>query len=103
MCRLAAPGALFCAPMSTEDIKSRMITVRVSEEDFLRIQAICTNSGIHNVSEFARNAMQHELEQLDGRIAAPTTTELRFREVFNRLSTLEQRFHAISEARKERT
>ena len=88
--------------MPADETKSRMITIRITAEELDRIQTICKRNGIHNLSEFARAAIHRELEGLDGSQAPPSPTELRFREVFGRLCSLEQRYQGILDARKER-
>jgi hypothetical protein len=45
------------------DSKNRMISFRLSEEEFDRFRAICFNYGVRSVSELARTAINRLLEE----------------------------------------
>jgi Arc/MetJ-type ribon-helix-helix transcriptional regulator len=45
------------------DLKKRMISFRLSEEEFERYRALCFNYGVRSVSELARTAINALLEQ----------------------------------------
>jgi hypothetical protein len=45
------------------DSKNRMISFRLSEEEFDRFRAICFNYGVRSVSELARTAINKLLEE----------------------------------------
>jgi hypothetical protein len=69
------------------DSKNRMISFRLSEEEFDRFRAICFNYGVRSVSELARTAINKLLEE-PGR--APEES------LANRVAELEGRIRILS-------
>lgn len=45
--------------------RSRSISVRLSEEEFLSLRRLCVSSGARSVSDLARKAMQEVLERAE--------------------------------------
>jgi GH24 family phage-related lysozyme (muramidase) len=50
--------------------RSRSISVRLSEEEFAALQAVCVATGARSISDLARKAMQEVLERVDEEITS---------------------------------
>lgn len=50
--------------------RSRSISVRLSEEEFAALQAVCIATGARSISDLARKAMQEVLERVDAENAS---------------------------------
>jgi hypothetical protein len=53
--------------------RSRSISVRLSEEEFAALQAVCAATGARSISDLARRAMQEVLERVDAESASSLT------------------------------
>jgi Arc/MetJ-type ribon-helix-helix transcriptional regulator len=67
--------------------RSRSISVRLSEEEFLAFQQVCVSTGARSVSDFARKAMQDILERME----AKRRPKMKESEYTAQLAILEQR------------
>ncbi|MCX6619757.1 MAG: hypothetical protein NTY38_01495 [Acidobacteria bacterium] len=84
--------------MSPDLTKSRMITIRLTEEEFERVRAVSESSGAHSISDFARSAIHALLQNHNGAPLRPDSLELRFSSVYARLRALEERFEELHHA-----
>lgn len=81
--------------------RSRSISVRLSEEEFAALQAVCIATGARSISDLARKAMQEVLERVDaenasnlnanGRSAKIKTLERKVEELAAELATFKVR------------
>ena len=81
--------------MPDESPKSRMISLRVSEEEYEALHSLYTAYGARSVSDFARLAMQHVIGFRIGAEAGPKVTlqqlDERLRAVERTLARLQRR------------
>ena len=75
--------------------KSKMISIRLSEQEYRELKKRCDACEDFNVSEFVRVAMVHALESPELSIP-PTHLELKLASLSNRVEKLEQRLAGIS-------
>jgi Arc/MetJ-type ribon-helix-helix transcriptional regulator len=72
--------------------RSRMISVRLSEEEYSALQQLCASTGARSVSDLTRDAMRSLLEgQLRGNESASLIDEFR-----SRLSDLDQKVEELA-------
>ncbi len=79
--------------MNVFKTRSRMVSVRLSEDEYLALRELCLTSGARSVSEITRNAMQAFL-------AGSTRDEVldtRFSEVCNLMNCLGRRIDELAE------
>jgi hypothetical protein len=50
--------------MAVHKLRSRMISVRLCEDEYQALQQVCAGNGIQSLSSFARGAMQGHLNDL---------------------------------------
>lgn len=62
---LASFFSAYRKPMTVLRPRSRSISVRLSEEEFLSLRRLCVSSGARSVSDLARKAMQDILERAE--------------------------------------
>jgi hypothetical protein len=67
-----------------DDLKSKMVSLRLSPEEYRQFRAACSSQGIRSFSELARNAMQDLIETKGS--ALPLYLE--FRELRDRITVL---------------
>jgi hypothetical protein len=70
----------------SNEIKTRMVSFRLSEEEYTRLHRICFAQGLRSVSDLARAGINMLLQQPDR--ATPETLESRVTEIENRLRIL---------------
>lgn len=70
----------------TMDPKSRMVSFRVSAEEYERMRELCFSQGLGSVSDFARTAI-HALLQ-NPKVAGPLSLELRVADLEGRIKIL---------------
>ena len=73
--------------------KSKMISIRVSPEEYERLRSIYESRGIRNVSEFARQAMDHII---NSDVDSELDLKARVRVLDTRLSILQGEFSQLS-------
>ncbi len=56
--------------MSVVDPRNRLVNFRLSEDEFERLRQACSRLRARSISEFARNAVLHSLEEVFGVPAA---------------------------------
>lgn len=72
--------------------RSRMISVRLSEDEYSALQQLCASTGARSVSDLTRDAMRSLLEaQLRGNPSASVIDEFRAR-----LSDLDQKVEELA-------
>ena len=84
--------------------KTKMISFRVSGEEYLLLQKTCSTSGARSVSELARAAMQRII--LEAGTGKFDTTEAKLRDLqmrFNVLAAEVQRLTRLIQTRQENT
>ncbi len=69
---------------SMQDRKTKMVSFRLSPEEYLRFREACTNHGVRSVSELARTAMQ-SLVSMEG---IPVSLQDQVKELRDRLAQL---------------
>ena len=79
---------------STMPQKSRMITIRLSMQEYEEIKRHCIDIGEINLSEFARASMMHSMGAGDR--TSPSLVQLQIAAIQNRLNRLEQRVNLLS-------
>lgn len=79
--------------------KSRMISVRVGEEEFRELKERCAEAGTANVSEFIRAAMLHAL--LNPEEISSVSLQMRLTRLAHRLDSLEERLREFVSAHAE--
>lgn len=76
--------------------RAKIISIRVSGEEYEQLQNLCVSRGADSISELARRAMRLFMRQesVDGNSA---TIESRFNDVYVRMSTLDREIARLSE------
>lgn len=69
--------------------RSRTITIRLTDWEYTVVKKRCNELGPVNISEFARAAMMHSLDD-GGEASAQSRIDLQLAAIQNRLSRLEQ-------------
>lgn len=72
--------------------RSRSISVRLSEEEFAALQAVCIATGARSISDLARKAMQEVLERVD----AENTSNLNENGRSVKIKTLERKVEELA-------
>ena len=79
----------------TADSKNRMITFRVSEEEYERFRDVCLTHGLRSVSELARSAINMLVQQPDR--MPQQALECRVAELEGRLRMLSLEFKRLNQ------
>jgi hypothetical protein len=82
---------MFC--LTGEHRRSRMISVRVSEAEYIAMRAMSASYGARNISDFARLAVQRAISGSFGSDMAIAGT---LRELGTRLNCLEERISLLA-------
>jgi hypothetical protein len=82
--------------MPDSDRKQKMISLRLSEEEYRGLSTHCRTHGARNISEFARLALQRIVAESDGR----DDVDARLSELDHRLHRLESQVSLILEREK---
>jgi Arc/MetJ-type ribon-helix-helix transcriptional regulator len=77
--------------------KSKMISIRLSDEEYEGLKSLCVSSGARSVSDLAREAMGQMLRP--GHNGHTSPVELRIQELQGRLHLLEQTVARIDGAK----
>ena len=78
--------------------RSRMISVRLSEEEYSALKRVCLATGVRSVSDLARDAMETVLRGLDpGTSHVPQADDLRaqIQNIGQRIDQLAAEFSAL--------
>jgi hypothetical protein len=80
--------------MPRPQLRKKVISIRLSDEEFEQLQDLCTVRGIENISDLARTALKHLLthERTNGKAAM----EYRVNEMHYRVSVLDREVARIS-------
>jgi hypothetical protein len=84
--------------MSDQSPKSKMISLRLSAEEYRALHALYPSYGARNVSDFARLAMQRVIGHP---LPAANTSFSKIHELDERLAALEQKFALLLGREKE--
>lgn len=76
--------------------KSRMISIRISDQDYRQIKSKCGESGVANVSEFVRAATLHALV-LPEVLSSPAFSGLQLIALERRLDRLDEQVSALAQ------
>jgi hypothetical protein len=68
--------------------KDRMISLRITEKDYRRLQRICKREGVRSLSALARIAL-HRMVIRDGNLRVDSSANERLREMEQRVEDLE--------------
>jgi predicted transcriptional regulator len=79
--------------MITVKPKSRMISIRLSDEEYSSIKTVCDSYGARSVSDFTRTALNSFVQHQDSQPSTPV--EHRFAEIDNRLDSLARRMEEV--------
>jgi|SRR5450631_753428 hypothetical protein len=79
----------------SNEIKTRMVSFRLSEEEYVRLHQICFAQGLRSVSDLARAGINMLLQQPDR--ATPETLESRVTETESRLRILSLEMRRIKQ------
>ena len=82
----------------SEQTKSKMISLRLSAEEYRALHALYPSYGARNVSDFARLAMQRAI----GQPLPPASASFsKIQELDERLAALEEKFASLVKREKE--
>ncbi len=76
--------------------KSRMISIRLSDEEYEGLKNLCMSQGARSVSDLARTAMNQMLHISSDPTNGGSSVELRFRELHGRLNLLDRRIEQLA-------
>jgi hypothetical protein len=79
--------------MSVFKNRSRMVSIRLSEDEYIALRELCNSSGARSVSEVTRNAMHAFLAGS----TKETVLHLRFSEVCDRMNHIGRRIDELVE------
>ena len=77
--------------------KSRMISIRISNEEYEGLRSLCISQGARSVSDLARTAMNNMLSISSDPANTGTSVELRFQELHGRINLLDRRIEQLCE------
>ncbi len=80
--------------MITEKPKSRMISIRLSDEEYYSIKTVCDSYGARSVSDFARAALNSFTQNPEP--LPDQNLENRFQEIDTRLNHLSRQLEKIA-------
>lgn len=75
--------------------RSKMISVRLSEDEYHELRDMCASHEARSVSEMARKAMQTILGQASGRSDDPALLNLRVQELLSHVSLIDGRLNHL--------
>ncbi len=76
--------------------RSRMISVRLSEDEYHELRSLCASHEARSVSEMARKAMQNILGQSGGRVSGDgLLLNLRVQELLTHVSVIDTRLNHL--------
>ena len=76
--------------------KSRMISIRISDEEYEGLRSLCLSQGARSVSDLARTAMNQMLHITSDPANTGSSVELRFQELHGRLNLLDRRIEQLA-------
>jgi Arc/MetJ-type ribon-helix-helix transcriptional regulator len=74
--------------------RTKVISIRLSDEEYEQIQSMCAANGAYSISQLARAAMQLLIQQENG--TAHAVMETRMNEIHVRVSALDREVGRIS-------
>jgi hypothetical protein len=80
--------------------RTRLIKIRVSEQDFQALNEVCQQNGMKAIGDLAREEMYHLVDTYQATTLKGADTRLWFRELISRLTSLQAEIERLEELLK---